>query len=100
MKPHRGVMILVLGILSFFVCGPVMGPIAWYLGNIDLKEMAAGTMDKQGEGMTKAGKICGMIATILSILVICLYVMIIAFAIMVGGTKASTTFQTIGHTIR
>jgi hypothetical protein len=77
MKAHRGVLILVLGILSLVTgCAPVLGPIAWILGNNDLKEIRAGTMDPSGEGMTNAGKICGMIATILSVVVICLYLLI------------------------
>ncbi|MEZ5299669.1 MAG: hypothetical protein R3F11_03215 [Verrucomicrobiales bacterium] len=35
------------------------------MGNKDLAEMAAGRMDKEGQGMTNAGKICGLIGTIL-----------------------------------
>jgi len=38
------------------------------MGNTDLKEMAAGTMDPTGQGMTNAGKICGIIGTVLTIL--------------------------------
>jgi hypothetical protein len=60
-------MIMIMGILSLVVAGPILGPIAWIMGNNDLKEMRAGRMDPEGEGNTKVGKICGMIATILSI---------------------------------
>jgi hypothetical protein len=67
MKPHRGTLILVLGILGLVVCGPV-GIAAWVMGASDLKEMEAGTMDPTGRGTTQAGKICGMIACILMIL--------------------------------
>jgi predicted Zn finger-like uncharacterized protein len=84
LKPHRGQMIMLLGILSFFVAGPILGPIAWIMGNNDLKEMRAGRMDPEGEGNTKVGKICGMIATFLSIggLALCcvFYVIIGIFA--------------------
>ena len=59
-------MILVLGILGLVVCGP-LGIAAWVMGNGDLKEIDAGTMDPSGRGTTQAGKICGMIATILMI---------------------------------
>ena len=38
------------------------------MGNTDLKEMAAGTMDPAGQGTTNAGKICGIIGTVLAIL--------------------------------
>lgn len=67
MKPHRGTLILVLGILGLVVCLPC-GIVAWVMGNSDLKEMDAGTMDSAGRGTTQAGKVCGMIATILAII--------------------------------
>ncbi len=67
MKPHRGTTILVLGILSLLCCG-LLGIPAWLMGNADLKEMAAGTMDPAGQGTTNAGKICGIIGTVLAIL--------------------------------
>lgn len=62
--PHRGTAILVLGILSLVACG-LLGPVAWIMGNTDLAEIRAGRMDRSGEGNTQAGRICGMIATIL-----------------------------------
>jgi len=67
MKPHRGTLILVLGILGLVVCGP-LGIVAWILGSGDLKEMDAGAMDPAGRGPTQAGRICGIIATVLMIL--------------------------------
>jgi predicted Zn finger-like uncharacterized protein len=62
--PHRGTLILVLGILSLVVCG-LLGPVAWIMGNADLNEMRLGRMDAEGKGVTNAGRICGMISTIL-----------------------------------
>jgi hypothetical protein len=64
MKPHRGVLILVLGILGIIPCF-ICGIIAWVLANNDLKEIDAGLMDPAGRGMTQAGKICGIIGIIL-----------------------------------
>jgi hypothetical protein len=64
MKPHRGTLILILGILGLVVCGP-LAIVAWLLGSSDLKEMDAGSMDSSGRGLTNAGKICGIIGTIL-----------------------------------
>jgi len=63
-RPHRGGIVLALGILGLVVC-VICGAVAWAMGNTDLKEMAAGRMDRSGEGMTRAGKICGMISVIL-----------------------------------
>ena len=64
LKPHRATVILVLGILGLVLCQP-LGIAAWVMGNKDLKEMTAGLMDPSGQGMTNAGRICGMIATAL-----------------------------------
>ncbi len=64
MKPHRGTLILVLGILSLVVCSP-LGIFAWIMGSNDLREMDAGTMDPSGRDTTKAGRICGIIGTVL-----------------------------------
>jgi len=85
MKPHRGTLILVLGIVSIFVCGIILGPIAWVMGNNDLREMSAGTMDPSGRDMTNAGKICGMIALFLNIAGICIYAIIMMGGIGAGG---------------
>ena len=67
MKPHRGTLILVLGILGLVICAP-LGIAAWIMGSGDLKQMDAGTMDPSGRGNTQAGKICGIIGTILMII--------------------------------
>jgi hypothetical protein len=64
MKPHRGVLILVFGILGFVVC-PFFGIASWVMGNNDLREIAYGRMDPAGRDLTRAGQICGMIATAL-----------------------------------
>lgn len=67
--PHRGVLILVLGILGI-VCCFICGIIAWVMGNNDLHKIDAGRMDPSGRGLTQAGKICGMVGAILAIVVI------------------------------
>lgn len=82
LAPHRGVVVLVLGILGLVVCF-ICGIIAWVMGNNDLRQMDAGTMDPSGRGMTQAGKICGMISVILVIIV---FVIWLIFAVLIGGT--------------
>ncbi len=67
MKPHRGTLILVLGILGILLCQPV-GIAAWVMGNADLKQIAAGTMDPEGKSLTQVGKILGIIAVVLMII--------------------------------
>lgn len=41
MRPHRGAVILVLGILGLVVC-LICGIVAWVMGNGDLRAMQAG----------------------------------------------------------
>ena len=67
LSPHRGGIILALGILGI-VCCFICGIIAWVMGSNDLREMAAGRMDPSGEGLTQAGKICGIVSVVLLIL--------------------------------
>jgi hypothetical protein len=85
MKPHRGTLILVLGILGLVICGP-LGIAAWIMGNGDLKEMDAGLMDPSGRGLTTGGRICGIIATILMILGV--LIMIAIFGLGILGAAA------------
>ena len=69
LEPHRGTLILVLGILSFVACGFFTGIPAWIMGKNDLAKIKAGQMDPEGEGITKGGMICGMINCILTLVV-------------------------------
>jgi hypothetical protein len=87
MKPHRGTLILVLGILGLVVCAPA-GIFAWVMGASDMKEMDAGTMDPSGRGTTQAGKICGMIACILMIIVFVIFGLLFAL-----GALSAVTHQ-------
>jgi hypothetical protein len=71
--PHRGQLILIFGIVSLvsmlcaflLVFGLPLGIVAWVLGSKDLAKMDAGTMDPEGRGLTQAGRICGIVGTIL-----------------------------------
>jgi predicted Zn finger-like uncharacterized protein len=83
-EPHRGSLVLVLGIVSVVVapmvmCCYILGPVfplvglaigipAWVLGRRDLAKMKQGIMDPEGEGTTQGGMICGIIGTILNAL--------------------------------
>jgi predicted Zn finger-like uncharacterized protein len=68
LAPHRGDMIQILGILAFIpVLGLpfILGPIAWIMGNGDLREMNAGRMDPSGRKATETGRLCGKLAVII-----------------------------------
>ncbi len=76
---HRGGLILAFGIIGFLVCFP-FGIAAWVMGNSDLREMAAGRMDRTGEGLTRAGKIIGIITVCMQLL----WIGIFALAMVAG----------------
>ncbi len=78
MKPHRGVLILVFGILSLVAC-PFFGIAAWVMGNTDLEEMDYGLMDPTGRDLTKAGRTCGIIGTALLGLQVLVFLVALVF---------------------
>ncbi len=93
LRPHRGGLILALGILSLvfaplgtlccfpfgLLCLPV-GIRAWVMGAADLRKIRAGNMDPSGRGLTQAGMILGIVATLLTVLA----VVFLVVAVVVG----------------
>lgn len=60
----QGVTILVLGILSLAVCG-LLGPVAWVMGSSALTEIDANPSAYTNRSSVQAGKICGIISTVI-----------------------------------
>jgi hypothetical protein len=83
LTPHRGPLVLVLGILGWVFSCPVFSVIAWVLGSSDLREMREGRMDPGGQGLVQAGHILGVIYTLLwiAILAIFLFVVVLVAAL-------------------
>lgn len=83
--PHRGGLILAMGIMSF-VCNVMLIPgiLAWTMGRSDLREMKAGRMDPSGEGITTAGMVLGIITTALFGLIMLFYLVVIIIGIGAG----------------
>ena len=69
----NGTLILVLGILSI-VCLPILGPVAWVMGNNALP-MA----DPSQRGQINAGRICGIVGTVFLILGIIYWLVMFVF---------------------
>jgi hypothetical protein len=80
--PHHGSLVLILGILGLVLCFG-FGIAAWVIANSDLAAMARGEMDESGAGMTRAGKVCGIVSVCLAALgiVIVLCAMLFAFGV-------------------
>ena len=71
-QPHRGTTILVLGILAllfmpFMPVALVLGCVTWSWANDDLRKMNSGLMDPEGRGTTEGGRLCAIIATIVTL---------------------------------
>lgn len=73
----QGTLILVLGIVGLVLC-QLAGPVAWIMGRNALREMDASGQQFTNRGQVKAGMICGIIATVVTALVIVLYIAMIA----------------------
>jgi hypothetical protein len=83
-EPHRGVLILVLGIVGLVAC-QLVGIAAWIMGSGDLKKMDEGIMDPEGRSNTQVGRILGIIATIwLALGVILFMLYLIGIAAFIG----------------
>lgn len=84
-RPHRGVLILVLGILGLVVCMP-LGIAAWVMGSSDLKAMNRGEIDPDGRSMTQAGKVCGIISVVWVGLVLLAVLGMVIIGLVAGAT--------------
>lgn len=74
-RPHRGGVILALGVLSLVLC-PLIGFIPLLMAGADLRAMRDGTMDRSGHGITQAGYILGAVAAVMSaftVVIMCLF---------------------------
>jgi hypothetical protein len=76
---------LVLGILGWaFSCVP-LGVVAWVMGNSDLWEMECGRMDQTGRGLTQAGRILGMVQTLVCLAVFLVGIFVVVFIGLVSA---------------
>lgn len=86
-EQSQAVTVLVLGILSIVLC-QILGPFAWRMGNQELKAIAEGRRSPEGLGMAQAGRICGIIGTVL-LGVVALVLLLLLFLIPVGIITSS-----------
>jgi hypothetical protein len=83
MEAHRGGMLLAFGLLGFLVCF-IFGIFAWLMGNEDLSKIQSGTMDPEGLQLTQAGRILGIVSTIIGGLTI-LFVLFVFMLALLGA---------------
>ena len=90
--------VLVLGILGLVVCG-LLGPIAWSMGNTELRAIDAGRRPPENRGTANAGRILGIIVTVLLGIGLVVVVAVLVF-IVVASDSVSVEFDNIENTIR
>ena len=106
-KPHRGILVLSLGAISLVIAGSfsvnpislpmILGPLAWIMGIVDLRRMRDGHMDRTGEGMTVAGKTCGLISTIVSYTIFAMFTMRMTGAWIILWRAFTNPFGVFGN---
>jgi TRAP-type C4-dicarboxylate transport system permease small subunit len=77
---------LVLGILGLVICG-ILAPFAWNIGNKELAAIDAGRRPPENRGTANAGRILGIIGTVL------LAIGVILIILLVAGTITFTVFD-------
>jgi ABC-type Fe3+ transport system permease subunit len=83
---------LVLGILSFVICG-LLGIPAYIIGRRAEREVQASQGRLSGEGLAKAGWILGLVSMILTVLVILLLIGLVTL----GTVTSDSTFDSSGY---
>lgn len=63
-QASRATMAVVMGVLGIICCG-FLAPVAWYLGNEELKHIDARRISETNRGMAQVAKILGIIGTVL-----------------------------------
>ena len=86
----QATLILILGILGLVVCG-LIAPFAWVMGNRVVAEIDASNGTLGGRSSANAGRICGMIGSILIIVGILFFVAIFVIAGLSAVSTASST---------
>ena len=63
-EQSKATTVLVLGILGIVICS-ILAPIAWYMGNEEVRAIDAGRRDPTNRGTANAGRILGIEGTVL-----------------------------------
>jgi TRAP-type C4-dicarboxylate transport system permease small subunit len=66
-QSSKATIAVVVGVLGIVCCG-LLAPVAWYLGNEEIKAIDAGRLSETNRGMAQVGKILGIIGSILLVL--------------------------------
>ncbi|MDX3109875.1 DUF4190 domain-containing protein [Nonomuraea angiospora] len=80
----QGTTILVLGILSLVVCS-FIGPFAWSMGTRALREIDESGYYYENRGMVQAGRICGIVSSVLMMIGLGFVVLMFGLMLITGS---------------
>jgi hypothetical protein len=75
--------VLVLGIIAIVAC-QLLGPVAWVMGNNELAAIDSGRRPPENRGTANAGRILGIISTVLLAVGIIFVILIVAGGITIS----------------
>jgi len=84
-EDSQATLALILGILGLVVCG-IIAPFAWAIGSTEVRAIDEGRRNPSNRGMAQAGKILGIIGTVLIALGVALVIVILLFAAVASTT--------------
>ena len=79
-EESRAVTVFVLGILGLVVF-PLLAPFAWVIGNQELAAIDAGHRSPNNRGLAQAGRILGIVVSILLVLFVVLVFGVVAISL-------------------
>ena len=82
-EPSQAVLALVLGIIGVFVF-QVVAPAAWVIGSREIQAIDAGRRNPEDRGVAVAGKILGIIGTVILALIVLFFILVLAGVVAVG----------------
>lgn len=74
----QAAVVLVLGIVGLVICGGILSPVAWIMGNRVVAEIDAAQGGYGGRDLANIGRILGIVGTVLLVLAVVGTVLIIA----------------------
>ena len=93
----QGTTILVLGILGLVFC-QILGVVAWVMGNNALREIDANPAAYSNRSNVAAGRMLGIIATVLILLFVIGFILLFVGAAFFAS-PSSVKFDTVGNSI-
>ena len=83
-ESSNALLALILSIANFVVC-PILAPIAWYIASKELQAIDAGRRDPSKRDQANAGRILGIIGTVLLALGVLFLFFVIVIAVAAGS---------------